>query len=60
MRNKRNRRRRIRSNMSVSIEQKKGVYNIADNNKDAFLGRSMGRKTKFNPKNVEEQVNLAL
>jgi hypothetical protein len=46
--------------MSVSIEQKKGVYNIADNNKDAFLGRSMGRRTKFNPKNVEEQVDSAL
>ena len=46
--------------MSVSIEQKKSIYNIADNNKDAFLGRSMGRRTKFNPKNVEEQVNLAL
>jgi hypothetical protein len=36
------------------------MYNIADNNKDAFLGRSMGRKTKYDAKNVDEKVKAAL
>lgn len=42
-------RRRFISNKSLQ-NHSRGVYNIADNNKDAFLGRSMGRKTKFDPK----------
>jgi hypothetical protein len=56
---KRRIRRRITSNTSLP-DKSKGMYNIADNNKDAFLGRSMGRKTKYDAKNVDEQVKAAL
>jgi hypothetical protein len=52
---KRRIRRRITSNTSLP-DYSKGMYNIADNNKDAFLGRSMGRKTKYDAKNVDVQV----
>ena len=51
---RRNRNRRFQSEDMNSEEQKKLVDRIAQQNKDAFLGRSMGCDTKFNPKRVDQ------
>ena len=45
---------------NLNFEESKKVDSIADRNKDAFLGRSQGCKSKFNPTECIVEVNEAL
>jgi hypothetical protein len=42
------------------LEESKNIDSIADRNKDAFLGRSLGCKSKFNPAYSIIEVNEAI